>query len=349
MQGLVNDKMEIGEMAELSRTVTEADIVMGAYFSGDFNSLHMDSVAAEKSIFGERIAHGFFPVGLISAVIGTKLPGNGAVILSQNVEFKKPIKIGDTIKTVCKVVEIINKKKGIYKIKANCTNQKNENVVSSEIIIKYCVDNNQTILKRETLEDNNTFYSEEEMNNLGIKKYGEDVRISRNAILYNPNQLEIGNHVRIDDFSTISGKVFLGDYIHIAQYCGLYGGKSGIIMDDFSGLSSRVVIYATSNDYSGNSLTNPTVPKKYKSTDKDEAVHLCKHVVIGTGAVILPGVTVGIGSSVGALSLCTHDIDEWGVYVGTPAKKIRERSKKLLDLEQQLLLEKNEKNEEKSY
>ncbi len=182
----------------------------------------------------------------------------------------------------------------------------------------------------------NTFYSEEELENLGLKGYGKNVLISRNAILYNPEELEIGNNARIDDFTTISGKVTIGDYVHIAQFCGLYGGEAGITMMDFSGLSSRVVIYATSNDYSGNSLTNPTVPEKYKTTDKNLPVILGKHVVVGCVSVVLPGVVIGEGSSIGAMTLCVKSLEPWGIYAGIPAKRLKERSKLLLELEEQL-------------
>lgn len=191
-----------------------------------------------------------------------------------------------------------------------------------------------------------TFYSEAELKTLGLKKYGKNVLISRNALLYNPEQLEIGSNVRIDDFATISGKVVLQNYIHIAQFCGLYGGTEGIYMDDFSGLSSKSVIYATSNDYSGNSMTNPMVPAKYKTDDKNAAVHLCKHVVVGCMSVILPGVTIGEGSSVGAMTLCGKTLEPWGMYAGIPAKKLKERSKKLLELESSFKEELREKKDE---
>lgn len=181
-----------------------------------------------------------------------------------------------------------------------------------------------------------SFYNEDELSGIGLKSYGKDVKISRNAILYNPEQLIVGDHVRIDDFATISGRVEIGDYIHIAQFCGLYGGTEGIFMADFCGISSRSVVYATSNDYSGESLTNPTVPGKYKKTDKNMPVYFEKHVVVGTTSVILPGVTIGEGSSVGALSLVTRSLDSWGVYAGSPVKRIRDRKKNLLDLEKQL-------------
>lgn len=189
------------------------------------------------------------------------------------------------------------------------------------------------------------FLNEQELAALGLKSYGKNVLIGRHTVLYNPEKLEIGNNVRIDDFTTISGKVVLGDYIHIAQFCGLYGGTEGIFLDDFSGLSSRVVIYATSNDYSGESLTNPMVPEKFKPTDKNAAVHLNKHVIVGCTSVILPGVEIGMGTSVGAMSLVGKSLDPWGVYAGTPVKRLKERSKNLLKLEAQLRNEEGLRNE----
>ena len=104
------------------------------------------------------------------------------------------------------------------------------------------------------------FLTEKEVRKLGLKSYGKDVKIGRHAVLYTPERLEIGNHVRIDDFTVISGNVTLGSRIHISQFCGLYGGESGIVMEDFSGLSSRCSVYAVSDHYTGNSMTNPMVP-----------------------------------------------------------------------------------------
>ena len=88
----------------------------------------------------------------------------------------------------------------------------------------------------------------------------------------------------------------------------------------FSGLSQSVRIYSSSDDYSGKSLTNPTVPKKYLNV-KIKPVVIGRHVVIGSGSVVLPGANIGNGSSVGALSLVTKSLEEWGIYLGTPAKK----------------------------
>lgn len=329
-------KIKVGDSASFGKTLTESDINLYAGLTGDFNSIHINERDAAKGFFGGRIAHGMLPAGLISTVLGTKLPGDGAIYLSQNLNFLRPVMAGDTITAICKVVEILNEEKGIYKFETKCVNQNDQDVITGEAVIKYtdvCQTENDA---ERTGKQNGTFYSDEELKTLGLKKYGSDVLISRNAVLYKPELLEIGNHVRIDDFTTISGKAVLGDYIHIAQFCGLYGGTEGIIMDDFSGLSSRVVIYATSNDYSGESLTNPTVPGKYKPTDKNAAVHLCKHVIVGVSSVILPGVTIGEGSSVGALSLCSKSLEAWGVYAGSPVRRLKARSSKLLELEKEL-------------
>lgn len=183
------------------------------------------------------------------------------------------------------------------------------------------------------------YYSEDELKEIGIKKYGTNVLISRNSMLYHPEQLEIGNNVRIDDFTTISGKVVIGNYIHIAQFCGLYGGSEGIFMDDFSSFSSKVTAYATSNDYSGISMTNPTVPAKYKTTDRNCTVKIGRHSIIGCASVILPGVIIEDGCAVGAMTLCNKSLEAFGIYGGVPAKMLKKREKNILDLEKQLMEE----------
>lgn len=330
--------LEIGEYAIMKKTVTETDVYGFAGISGDFNPIHVVKTEAEEGFFGERIAHGMLSASFISAVLGTKLPGPGTIYLSQTLQFKAPVRIGDTISAIVTVKEIKNLDKGIYVLGTRCENQEGIVVIDGEAVVKYSEEEFSSRHEKKTkIMDRTSFYSQEELSNLGLKRYGENVLISRNAILYNPESLEIGNNVRIDDFTTISGRVVIEDYIHIAQFCGLYGGSEGIYMDDFSGLSSRVVIYATSNDYSGNSLTNPTVPAKYKPNDKSSSVHLGRHVIIGCTSVILPGVDIGEGTSVGAMSMVSKSLKPWAVYAGSPVKYIKERSKKLLQLEKEML------------
>ena len=108
------------------------------------------------------------------------------------------------------------------------------------------------------------YLTENELKTIGLKEYGYDVLIDRYALIISPEKIVIGNHVRVDAFATLNGNITLGNYIHISQFCGLYGGDAGIIMDDYSGLSSKCAVYASSDDYSGKSMTNPTVPMEFK-------------------------------------------------------------------------------------
>ena len=181
------------------------------------------------------------------------------------------------------------------------------------------------------------FLSRKELEALGLGECGEDVLIGRYAVLYSPEKLRLGNHVRIDDFTVISGNVTLGDYIHISQFCGLYGGDAGIVMEDFSGLSSKCSIYAVSDDYTGASMTNPTVPAKYKPHSVSMPVRIGKHAIIGCNSVVLPGVTVAEGTAVGSLSLCNRGTEGWSMYVGIPARKKSGRKRDILELEKQFL------------
>ncbi len=124
----------VGQYADLQKTVLEADIGNFAEVSGDFNPLHMDEGEAEKSIFGRRIAHGFLVGSLISTVIGTKMPGPGTIYMSQTMEFKAPVYIGDTIRAEVTIVEIINRKKA--RLQTVVFNQNDVCVICGEATVK---------------------------------------------------------------------------------------------------------------------------------------------------------------------------------------------------------------------
>lgn len=188
-----------------------------------------------------------------------------------------------------------------------------------------------------------SFYFEEELKEIGFKSYGKNFLLSRNTQIYGASNMVVGDNVRIDDYCVISGKIKIGNYVHIAVSCAVFGGNTGVVFEDFTGLSSRSAIYAESDDYSGEYLTNPTVDEKYKHIIKGPVV-LGKHVVIGTGSTILPGVSIGEGSSVGSMSLVNKSLDSWGIYVGVPCRYMKERSKKLVELEQLFLSDKNRNN-----
>ena len=177
------------------------------------------------------------------------------------------------------------------------------------------------------------------MKDVGFKSIGKNVQIAKNCTIVGLENIEIGDNVRIDGYCTIiaagSGWLKIGSYVHIGGYCLLSAGD-GIRLSDFSGLSQGVCIYSRTDDYGGNYLTNPTVPVKYTGVSKG-AVTLGKHAIIGSGSVILPNITVGEGSSVGAQSLVNKNLEEWGVFFGSPAKRMKDRSQQLLELEKQLM------------
>ena len=133
-----------------------------------------------------------------------------------------------------------------------------------------------------------------------------------------------------------SGTVSIGRNVHLAVFCNVAGGSEGIIFDDFSGFAYGVHAFSQSDDYSGRTLTNPTVPAKYKSEIK-KAVRIGRHCIVGTNSMIFPGVVLAEGTSVGALSMVTKSTEEWSVYSGVPAKKIKDRRRDLLALEKEYL------------
>jgi len=182
-----------------------------------------------------------------------------------------------------------------------------------------------------------SFCSAEELQSLGLAGYGEDVRISTRASIYNPGRISIGSHVRIDDFCVLSagkGGIQIGDYVHIAVYSSLIGAGR-IDIGDFTNLSSRVSLYSSNDDYSGRCLTNPTVPERFTGVTHED-VFIGKHVIVGSGCVLLPGARLEEGTAIGALSLVKNECQSFGIYVGVPARRIGERKRDLLELEKQL-------------
>lgn len=186
------------------------------------------------------------------------------------------------------------------------------------------------------------YLTQKALANFGFKRLGINVKISDKASIYNPELIEIGSHVRIDDFCLISGKVILGSYLHIAAFCNVAGGRKGIVMEDLTTLSSKCHVFTQSDDYSGQTLTNPMLPEIYKNIFH-APVFIKKHSIIGTNAIIFPGVTLEEGTAVGAMSLVTKSTQAWSIYCGVPARFLKVRSKNLLELEKLFLLEKRSK------
>jgi len=182
------------------------------------------------------------------------------------------------------------------------------------------------------------FYTQEELEQAGFKSLGKNVQIKRNVGLFFTENMVIGDNTRIDDFTIIVAsqeEVRLGAHVHFGTHC-FISGKEGFIAEDFVGVSSGTYIYSASDDYTGEKLTGCTIPR-HLGGGPAGCVVLKKHVIIGANCVVLPGVTIGEGTSLGAMTLANKSLDPWGIYIGSPARRLRDRSKNMLKLEDELV------------
>ncbi len=128
------EDISIGQREEMTKTISDSDVVLFAQITGDINPVHLDGSYAQKSIFKRRVVHGMLTASLISAVLGTKLPGHGSVYLGQRLNFKKPVFIGDTVTTIVEVLEK-NETKRLLKLLTLCKNQNGDVVIDGEAMI----------------------------------------------------------------------------------------------------------------------------------------------------------------------------------------------------------------------
>jgi 3-hydroxybutyryl-CoA dehydratase len=135
MPELAYEDIKVGDEASLTRTITEVHIVNYAGLTGDWNPVHADAEHAAQSMFGERIAHGMLVAGLISAVLGTQLPGPNSIYLGQDLSFVAPVKIGDTVKVVVTVTDKRDDKR-IIKLQTTAYNQRGETVLDGSAVLK---------------------------------------------------------------------------------------------------------------------------------------------------------------------------------------------------------------------
>jgi galactoside O-acetyltransferase len=183
--------------------------------------------------------------------------------------------------------------------------------------------------------------SRDAIKHMGFASVGDNVQISDRASFYGVDRITLGSNVRIDDFCVLSaglGGICIGQHVHIAVFSSLIGAGK-ITLSDFCNISSRVSIYSSSDDHSGATMTNPTVPSEYTGV-KHADVFLGKHVLVFGGSVILPGVTLEDGVVIGALSLIKKNCQAFGIYAGNPARRIKERNRDLLELEQRFMVSK---------
>ncbi len=176
-------------------------------------------------------------------------------------------------------------------------------------------------------------FTEADLKDSGFSHLGKNIKISSRASIYGIENISLGDYVRIDDFVVIiaTGKLFIGNHVSIHNFCFL-GAKYDMTLQDFVTLAPGVKIFTSSDDYSGEKLTGVTVDAKFTGGKKGHII-LEKHVIIGSGTIILPDCIIGEGCSVGALSLVKESLNPWGIYGGIPVSRLKERKKDMLLLE----------------
>ena len=178
------------------------------------------------------------------------------------------------------------------------------------------------------------YLSSEALADLGFRRLGADVKISDRAAIHDAAEMELGDRCRIDDFCVLSGRVVIGCNVHIAVLCNVAGGSEGVELEDFAGLAYGCHVFSQSDDYSGATLTNPTVPSRFKRETRAR-VRIGRHCIVGAQSVIFPGVVLGEGCAVGAMSMVTRSTEPWTIWAGIPARLRGERRRDLLQLERE--------------
>ncbi len=179
----------------------------------------------------------------------------------------------------------------------------------------------------------------DELEQLGFASLGHDVRIDRRAALFGPESMHIGSHVRIDSFSVITAgaaEIHLGSYTHIAAHTYLSGAQGGIRVGYGAGIAPFAALYSAVEDYTDGFLTNPSVPLDLRSPEVG-LVEIGPHAAIGSSSVVLAGMRIGFGASVGALSLVSRRVRPFEVVHGNPIRRTGQRNRdRLLSLDTDL-------------
>ena len=180
-------------------------------------------------------------------------------------------------------------------------------------------------------------YTPDELRELGVA-FGDDVTIHRSVAIFGGEYLRIGSHVRIDAFCVLTasgGGVTIGNRIHLSTHAVVLGGGAAVTLEDFCCLSVHTALFTSADSFSGTVLAGPMVPTEMRIV-KNAPVIVGRHVLIGAGTVILPGVTLGLGSAVGAMSLVREDVEPFALMAGNPLRRIGTRDQRILELERQL-------------
>lgn len=176
-------------------------------------------------------------------------------------------------------------------------------------------------------------FSDEELDALGLTERGVDVRIDRRVAIFVPGSISLGSHVRVDAFSVLAGgarPLTLGSFVHIGASNYLSAGDGGITFGDFCTTAPRVAVHGHSDDYREGALTGGVVPIDLAG-GVGAPIVLEDHVIVGSGSVVLPGVSIGRGASVGALTVVRRSVTPGDIVSGNPQQIVGQRDVSRLD------------------
>ena len=159
-----------------------------------------------------------------------------------------------------------------------------------------------------------------------LRQCGQDVFISANVEIRRPHLVQIGSHVAIDSGLYLTTAAVIGDYTHLSPYLTVIGGEqSTLLVEDFVTIAAGSRFICGSDHFMGHGFTSVTAPAKYRDEVDYGTIRCARFAGIGTNVVIMPNVTIGEGSVIGACSLVTKDTEPWTIYVGVPARPIKTR------------------------
>jgi len=164
-------------------------------------------------------------------------------------------------------------------------------------------------------------------------KIGYDVRADKDTVIKHTDDLLIGNHVAIDKGFYCTTRLYMGNYIHISPYVTIIGGKNAYCkIGSFVTISAGARLICVGDTFWGDGLVGPLIPDEYRNSMWGIRILIQDFANICTNAVISPGVVIGKGAVVGANSFVSHDIPDWEVWAGSPARFIKKRnSDKMLE------------------
>jgi acetyltransferase-like isoleucine patch superfamily enzyme len=173
--------------------------------------------------------------------------------------------------------------------------------------------------------------------NYNFKRLGENVRIFEPVAIMKPEMISIGNHVILSEFAYINGGtgLYIGNHVHIAAHSSISGGGL-CVMEDFTGLSAGVRLVTGSAKFNGEGLTSPTLPVEFQAVTRSYCI-IRRHATLATNVIVHPGVIIGEGTIIGSGSIVTKDTEPWSIYMGTPARKVKDRDPhKILETEEEV-------------